>query len=363
MNVAMVLRPDALRRHGGDYVQAQKTADALRRMGVSVTLSAGESLASADLIHVFNLQTPEWTLSQVRAAWRLRKPVVLSPVYWTSRRLLLSAAVQFPYVLPRLPAAWRERPAADSNRQTAPLVPIGRRKAMREILRSGSAILPNSHAEADHLKAQFPELRGRQDAIHVVPNGVDVEAYDRFRKDSPDGSLSSLPDEFLLCVGRIDFRKNQLRLIRATERLGLSLVCAGAPVVNSAWHRAYDAACRRLGRRVTFLGHVPQDHLWPLYARCSVHCLPSFFETPGLSNLEAALVGARLATTPRGSTREYLGDDAVYADPRSVSSIAAAIETALDSSPSSRLAGRVRQRYTWQKAAEATFRAYSAVLP
>lgn len=358
----MVLRPDALSRHGGDVVQAEGTARALRSMGVNVTLSAGESLESADLVHVFNLQTPDWTLSMVRAAKRLGKPVALSPVYWSRRRFLLGAATQLPFVLPCLPHGWRERPGAESGRQTAPLIPLGHRRAMQEVLRSSSVLLPNSEAEAEHLMASFPELRKRRDAIHVVPNGVDVEAYDRSLGAAMDPEFPSLPDEFLLCVARIDFRKNQLRLIRASERLGLSLVCAGSPVGSSAWHRAYHAACRRAGRHVTFLGQVPQDRLWPLYARCAVHCLPSYFETPGLSNLEAALAGARLITTPWGSTREYLGDDAVYADPGKVSSISAAVERALASKPSPCLAERIRERYSWPKAAEATYRAYSALL-
>src|SRR5439155_10534755 len=95
VNVAMVIRPDAGLRPGGDVVQAEKTAEALRRTGVRVRLGSGEGMSDADVVHIFNLQTPAWTLAQVRAAQRLRKPIVLSPVYWNWHRLLLGAAAQF----------------------------------------------------------------------------------------------------------------------------------------------------------------------------------------------------------------------------------------------------------------------------
>ena len=43
--------------------------------------------------------------------------------------------------------------------------------------------------------------------------------------------------------------------------------------------------------------------------------LPSWFETPGLAALEAALAGCSVVITPFGSTREYFGDLVEYARP------------------------------------------------
>jgi len=66
----------------------------------------------------------------------------------------------------------------------------------------------------------------------------------------------------------------------------------------------------------------------------------------------------RVVTTPRGSTREYFGDLVEYANPLSVRSIAAAIERSLDRPPLPGLAARVRERYTWDRAAAATLAVY-----
>ena len=124
MNVAMVIRPDAGLRPGGDVVQAEKTAEALRRTGVRVRLGSGEGMSDADVVHIFNLQTPAWTLAQVRAAQRLHKPVVLSPIYWSRHRLLLGAAAQFPRVLPHLLAAGTARTARGGKSSCPTCTPL-----------------------------------------------------------------------------------------------------------------------------------------------------------------------------------------------------------------------------------------------
>ncbi len=341
-------------------VQAEKTAEALRRIGVGVTVTSGDGISAADVVHVFNLQTPDWTLGQVRAAKALHKPVVVSPIYWRDFRLPLGALAQIGFVIPHLASA--AMAGERGPRDVAPLLPMGHRAASRDILRACDRLLPNSQAEADHLVAEFPELRLRPEAFAVVPNGVDAAAFDRAMDAPPDPEFADLPPDFVLCVSRIDYRKNVLALVRATARLGASLVVVGAAVRSTALHRAYEAACRAHGPHVRFLGHLPQDRIWSLYRRCAVHALPSFFETPGLANLEAALAGARLVTTPRGCTREYFGDDAQYADPLSVRSVVRALKAARSRPPPAGLADRVRRLYAWDRVAEATRAVYEGLV-
>ena len=50
-------------------------------------------------------------------------------------------------------------------------------------------------------------------------------------------------------------------------------------------------------------------------AAARVFALPSWFETPGLAALEAALAGCAVVITPFGSPREYFGDLVEYARP------------------------------------------------
>ena len=308
-------------------------------------------MASADVVHVFNLQTPDWSLGQVRAAKALGKPVVLSPIYWRDLRLPLGALLQFGFVVPHLVSTTILTGRGPED--VAPVFPVGHRTAARGLLAACDRLLPNSQAEADHLVAEFPELRRRAESISVVPNGVDVESFDRAHDAPPGPEALDLPEDFVLCVSRIDYRKNVLALIRATARLRLPLILAGAPVRRTALHRAYEAACHAHGPHVRFLGHLPQERTWSLYRRCSVHALPSFFETPGLSNLEAALAGARIVTTARGCARECLGVSSEYADPLSVRSIAAAVQRSLARPAPPDLSRLVRERFTWETSGNA----------
>ncbi len=119
----------------------------------------------------------------------------------------------------------------------------------------------------------------------------------------------------MLSVGRIEPRKNTLALVRAARRLALPLVIAGEAPPGC---EQYEAECRSAADPQTiWLGRL--DHHDPLlasaYAAARVFALPSWFETPGLAALEAALAGCSVVITPFGSTKEYFGGLVEYARP------------------------------------------------
>ncbi len=107
---------------------------------------------------------------------------------------------------------------------------------------------------------------------------------------------------------------------------------------------------------------LPPDELAPLYRSAAVHACPSWYETPGLASLEAALCGCRVVSTERGSAPEYFGDEAEYCSPRDPASIRAAILRARSRPPSPALAEQISGRFNWQRAAEATAAGYELAL-
>jgi glycosyltransferase involved in cell wall biosynthesis len=103
------------------------------------------------------------------------------------------------------------------------------------------------------------------------------------------------------------------------------------------------------------------------YAAARVHALPSWGEICGLVNLEAAACGAAVVTGTQGYELEYLTDLADYCDPSDVNSIQTTVQTAWDRYPRDvarreKLRVRVRDRFTWEASARATFEAYCRVL-
>lgn len=216
---------------------------------------------------------------------------------------------------------------------------------------------PNSQREAD-LMAQVYGIPAEK--FHVVPNGVE----ERFADATPQAFEREYGlRDFVLCVGRVDGRKNQLTLIRALKGLDTPIVIIGEPVLGQEGY--FDECRREAGSNVHFLGKI--EHNSPLlasaYAAAACLVLPSYIETPGLCALEAGLAGAPLVVTELGCTREYFGDFAAYVHPDFPDQIRAAVTETLANRPdTSRLRERIRSRYLWRHAADATRAGYLKAL-
>ena len=164
----------------------------------------------------------------------------------------------------------------------------------------------------------------------------------------------------MLCVGRIEPRKNQLALIRAVQGSDIQLTLVGQP---GRYSRSYDRNCRtEAGANVRFVGQAGPAELRSCYTQSLVHVCPSWYETPGLVNLEAAVCGCAIVATEGGCTREYLGDHAYYCRPDDPASIRQAINEAMSGGPHEALAAKVVREYTWTAAAAKTCEAYQLAL-
>jgi glycosyltransferase involved in cell wall biosynthesis len=126
----------------------------------------------------------------------------------------------------------------------------------------------------------------------------------------------------------------------------------------------YEAQCRRAADdRAIWLGRLEHDDplLASAYAAARVFALPSWFETPGLAALEAALAGCSVVVTPYGSTREYFGDLVEYARPDRPGEIGRALAKCWENGPDPDLAWRVESRYLWPRVARMIAEVYDAV--
>lgn len=185
-----------------------------------------------------------------------------------------------------------------------------------------------------------------RDRFVTIYNGVDDAFLERA---APEHFLKhfSIPQHFVLNVGNIEPRKNQLALVRAVKTLGIPLV-----LIGHIRDSDYGKQVMEEGNGfVHYLGYLPHDdlRLRAAYAACEVFCLPSTLETPGLAALEAAAAGARMAITQEGSTKEYFADAVDYLNPSDVSSIAKAITTARERKNVNELSQRISHSFRWDK--------------
>lgn len=357
LNIFFGVRPDLSRRPGGDTVQVLNTAASLRDLGVSVTISSDTQadVSGFDCVHVWQLERVHESLAHFQNARRCERPAVLSPIYWPdsgrprggSWRSRFDRVVRDMQNVARLVLA-----ESRQERQACALaVRTGWSAARRRLLESASAVLPNSHAEAQLLQQ---ESRRPLNCI-VVPNGVDDELCLQVLKDSPPTERRGM-----LCVGHFDPRKNQATLIRAVADGAHELTLIGEA---RRMHRRYYQACRRTaGPRVQFAGRLDQSQILRRMHRARLHVCPSRLETPGLANLEAAVMGCGLVLPDCPPVREYFGDDAIYFQRPDAESVRNAIEQAWEQAASPTLAQRVLRQYNWKRAAQATLEAYRQVV-
>jgi len=353
MRVLMQIRPDFRDIPGGDVVQLEEMLPYLREAGVTVALTGEEQpdLSAWDLVHTINLDRPEEPYRHCLNALAQGKPIAVSTVHTDLREFLEWGNTGYWH----LPEPGQGDP---EPRPAPPQDPVElRRRAAQHLQRQAildwaTVYLPNAEMNADYLHHTFGLDLSRS---IVVPNGV----RELFFAAQPDlfAGKYGLRD-FVLCVGRVEMKKNQLGLIAALRGLGIPLVIVGKPNPQEY----YDLCRRYADENVHFLESLSEEDLASAYAAAKVHALTSWVELPGLTTLEAAAVGCNIVSTDRGSPPEYLKDMAWYCDPRRVDSIRQAVRAAYDAPRSHRLGEHVRAHYPWRQAAARTLEGYQLTL-
>jgi glycosyltransferase involved in cell wall biosynthesis len=153
---------------------------------------------------------------------------------------------------------------------------------------------------------------------------------------------------YVLHVGRVEPRKNQLTALAAVERLGDLLLVSAGPIVDEQ-----VAGRLRASDRCRVLGPVAPEDLEALYGAAQALVFPSLYEGFGLPVLEAMRRGLPVVTAAVSSLPEVGGDAALYVDdPLDAEGLAAALERALSQRDHLRRLGRARAaQFTWERTA------------
>lgn len=332
MKVTYLMRPDGCLFFGGAEVQAIETANAVRRLGVDVEILTPLTRSIGDIVHGFG-PYPSYgsTLSHCK---NTGTPFVLSTIFYRN------------YAHPLL--AYKDRLRAKKRHHPM--------REMKNLMRGASALLPNTEAEKNLVQKIF--LRGPIPSV-VVPNG----AEDRFATADPRPFIEKygISKPFVLNVGRLENRKNQINLIRASKQAGFDLIIIGKDL-----HTEYSRQCKAEaeGSNVRFIEPIAHEDplLASAYAACTVFALPSTLETPGIAAIEAGLAGAKIVITPNGGPKEYFGHMALYPDPDSPTDIANCIVKSLAADNDGSLKAHLLQNYTWDAVARKTIAVYENLL-
>jgi glycosyltransferase involved in cell wall biosynthesis len=357
MKVLFIIRSTAFTNKGGDIIQAVNTAKYLRLLGVEVDVRYSNEIidySSYDLLHFFNIIRPADILIHIKNS---EKKFVVSTIYvdmseyekkvrqgGTSyiSKLLPGDTTEYLKVIARS-IVNREKISSRSY------LWMGQRNAIRTIAEKAACLLPNSVNEYK----RFTNAYKINCNYKVVPNGIDEEIFEN------ELLSESKNEDLVICVGRIERRKCQLNLIKALNNTRFNLILIGSPAINEM---SYYEECKQISAsNISFVQSLPQEELVAYYKKAKVHALVSWFETTGLSSLEAAAMRCNIVITDKGDTREYFGDYAFYCDPASEESIFNAIREASISDFNEELHEKIYQHYTWSQAAKKTLDVYAEV--
>ena len=356
MKVLMIVRTTFYSVPGGDTIQVLQTAAQLAHFNICADIkltSEKIDYTQYDLLHFFNITRPADILYHMRTSG---KPFLVSTILLDYSEYDKYHRKGFAGILFRFFNAdgieylkTVSRWVLGKDKLMSPeYLWKGQRKTIKEILKQAVMLLPNSHSEYKRLIQQY---NCNTDHI-VVPNGIDPSLFSFNKAIEKDPQL-------VLCVARIEGRKNQVNLIRALKNTNFNLLIIGAvaPNQNSYYHTCKEMATGN----IRFIEQISQEELVRYYQKAKVHVLPSWFETTGLSSLEAAAMGCSIVITDKGDAREYFGTDASYCDPASPASIYNSIEKAAALPINVHLRQKIIAQYSWKQATIRTMEAYKLV--
>ncbi len=314
LNILFQARSNIFTQPGGDTEVMVEIKKQLEKMGnkVDICTHTNVNLCEYDLIHIFNFETS----FAINAALQ-KKPFVVTPMYEDFDRYLLKSfkvVNLFKEYIDNYDSDKFERKLKLLNESTLSFY-----KGWYSFITSNAdAILVSGAEEKRILQRDYNYIKN----IEIVklgfnrPEGTEIIKKDLFIEKYG-------VDDFVLCVGRLETRKNQLMLLYALKDVNIPIV-----FINSKTPQPeYEDICRRFRRKgkTLFTGRVSKELLYSAYKAARVHALPSWYELPGLVSLEAAWFGCNVVTSEWGTIRDYLGDYPYYCNPDDPQSIRDAV--------------------------------------
>lgn len=180
-----------------------------------------------------------------------------------------------------------------------------------------------------------------------------------------------IADDFILCVGTIEPRKNLPTLVRAfaellrhTEHRPQLIIAGPKGWLTAEFDRAVAQA--DFGDRLRMIGYVSDEDLRSLYSSCQAFVYPSLYEGFGLPPLEAMACGAPVIASRIAAHVETLGAHAHLVEPTDERALAQVITTLLENQNER---NRMSQsgiehaaQFSWEKTAKLTLEVYEGLL-
>ncbi|HEX6547350.1 MAG TPA: glycosyltransferase family 4 protein [Candidatus Dormibacteraeota bacterium] len=207
------------------------------------------------------------------------------------------------------------------------------------------------------------ELGVARERAAVIPNGVDATTFRPLPGRRIPGRVLTTASADVPLKGLVSLLEAMAR-VRGNGAPGAELVVVGKARPNGA----ASAAIARFGLQnsVRFVTGVEESELVRLYSEAEVAVVPSLYEGFSLPAVEAMACAVPVVATTAGALPEVIGRDGetgFLVPPGDPPALARAISRALEDRDLSRRLGasgraRVLERFSWERAAQATVEQY-----
>ena len=292
---------------GGDYVQMERTAEELIKLGVDVEIIEGGLLRPAirirefDIVHNFNFSM-EWAVYSCWMANLHNKPWVSSMIYAETDQFV------------------------DYNKQQV-------------MLDNCSAAIFLNQGEIDRVKRQ---LKLKDEIAHIVPNGIDDFWFQQVNSKNKYG-------DYVLSVGRLEAFKGQLAVAKACKQLGLKYICVG--------ERLYEDYAKEVeAHGAIILPPMGREELIKMYKHAKVMVLASRAELMSLAVMEAMAQDCPVVLTDHS---EWKPDDVSLCEFENITSIKKAIKKEYGREVNH---SKEMKKYRWEEVAKQLKSVYESIV-
>jgi len=234
----------------------------------------------------------------------------------------------------------------------------------KAVKKAWKLIVPSEATKQDLIKF----YNCKEEKIVVIPHGApEVVPFERWTdaevKEYKDMFFMKDRDLFVLYVGRLETKKNLIRLIEAFGRFsvefsGWKLILAGKRGLGfeDIWAKVLEL---KLEKNVFAPGYITEREKSFLLENCRIFAFPSLYEGFGLPVLEAFAHRKPVLTSKTSSLPEVAGNAAFLVNPEKVEEISVGLKRlASDGVLVTQLIGREEaqmKKFSWEKAAKATY--------
>ena len=201
-------------------------------------------------------------------------------------------------------------------------------------------------------------------SLHVVPNAASRSLGSLFKDKSEAAAFVESRygvRDFLLCVSRIEPRKNQAALLNLYLKLELfkqniPLVFVGHESISTPeFTRKLATLSEDQNKCIRWIPQVDEQDLEALYRACRLFIYPSRAEGFGIPPLEAAICGAPVLCSNVTAMKAFDFFEPFLFNPADELQFASKLRSLLESAPQiTRLSGiakAVHEAYSWEKSA------------